>query len=308
MAFQHYQVNKEVLANEKASQDKKAVNNNGNAPSLYLKEGLTQVRILPPYSEKGVWYRKIEEHRLLIDKKSRFFTCPGIEEMPCPICEKGEALYAAGGADNVEEAKSLQTRSKYLYNVLVISSPSTGDDACEFGKVYMMQSGVQVFKQILELDQDEATGWADITDLEKGVNITIKRSGKGLDTSYDVNPHGSGRSSIVEALAAQGIDINSLELIDLDKQLMPPSYEDLEQALNGAAFKKEFPGAGRNKVVLKTESAPAVPQPVEAPAAPVAEIPSDPPAVVPPPATPATPEVVEGVVAPPAIPGLPADG
>jgi len=39
----------------------------GSQQFVFLKEGITQVRILPPYSARGVWCREVREHQITIE-------------------------------------------------------------------------------------------------------------------------------------------------------------------------------------------------------------------------------------------------
>jgi len=227
-----YDRNKQALAAEQEQLEKQAAAYGNNAPMLYLPQGATMVRILPPYSAAGVFFRKIEKHRVKVGQQTFIGACPAsMADSYCPICVKGQEFFDSKQPEKVDFAKqNLKPRSTYLFNVICYSGPANKKgEQPEFGKVYVLEAGVTVHRQIMSLDQDEATGWADITSIEAGANLLIKRTGSGLDTKYEVHPHGGGRSNVWQDLAARGIDPNSLTMINLDDVYQIPPLEKLEE-------------------------------------------------------------------------------
>ena len=230
--MQHFQRNEQALQAEKDALDKRDNAFGVNADMLYLLSGTTQVRILPPYSAKGVFFKEISTHRVKVGKRWDKYACPlEMVNEPCALCELGAELVAS-----LDEAKiafasdNLRPRSAFLYNVICSSGPQNSkNETPEFGKVYCLESGLMVHKQILQLDQDPADGWADITTVNNGVNLTIKRTGQGLGTEYSVNPHGSGRTDIFAQLAERGIKPETLVLFDLDAVYDMPLPEKLAE-------------------------------------------------------------------------------
>lgn len=287
--MQFYQRNDQALQQENEALEKRASEWGVDCDMLYLQSGSTMARILPPYSEAGVFFRKITKHRIRLGNRTEIFACPAAEGgIHCPVCQKGQEFI-----DSKEEAKikyareHLRTRDQYLYNVIVFSAPPNKQGKTpEFGKVYVMETGVMVHRQLISKDQDPATGWADITNPENGVNMIIKKTGQGLDTKYEVTPHGSGRSNIFQDLAARAIDPNSLQLINLDEVYKLPPAEKVEE-IAAAITVSSFPGgaAPTPRPALPTVSpgaAAAVPTaPPAAPVAPAAPQPVTPQPVAP---------------------------
>jgi hypothetical protein len=121
---------------------------------------------------------------------------------------------------------NLRVREFSLYNALAISGPANNKgEVPGFGTVYVLEAPISAHRQIISLDQDTATGWADVTNPEKGVNLVIKRSGVKFDTKYEVHPHGAGRTNLWNDLTGRGIDPNSLTLHDLNAVYTVPGED-----------------------------------------------------------------------------------
>ncbi len=229
--MQFYERDEKALQGEKDALDKRDSAFGVNADMLYLLPGTTQVRLLPPYSDKGVFFKEISKHRIKNGKRWETYACPlEMASLPCALCELGAELTATLDEAKIEfVSENLRPRTAFLYNVICHGGPQNRkNETPEFGKVYCLESGLMVHKQILQLDQDPVDGWADITTVNNGVNLTIKRTGQGLGTEYSVNPHGSGRTDIFEQLVERGIDPAGLVLFDLDNVYTLPTEEKLE--------------------------------------------------------------------------------
>lgn len=319
-----YERDETALQGEKDALDKRESAFGVNADMLYLLGGTTQVRILPPWSAKGVFFKEISKHRVRNGKRWETYACPlEMASLPCALCELGAELTASLDEAKIEFAsENLRPRTAFLYNVICSGGPQNRkNETPEFGKVYCLENGVMVHKQILQLDQDPADGWADITTVNNGVNLTIKRTGQGLGTEYSVNPHGSGRTDIFALLAERGIDPASLVLFDLDNVYELPTEEKLAQVAKmiGAAAPRVAPAIAQPIAVaapptpvpaagtpaaavaqpLGTAAPVAAPIPTAAPAAPVAAAPVAQPVAAAAPVTEA--------IAPPAIPAPPTE-
>jgi len=281
VGIQGYTRNEEALAGERARLERESVRYGNNAPMLYLRAGSTMLRVLPPWDDKGQFFKQIYKHRVRTADSTFEGLCPSsMEDLHCPICYKAQELYDSKSEAALEQAKQLKPRGQFLYNVICFQGPANKKGALpEFGKVYVMEAGVMVHRQLIELDQDEGAGWADITNVAQGVAVIIKRTGMGLDTKYDVNPtliEGQPRSDIMASLAGRGIDPNTLELNNLDETYAMPDQATLEEVAN----KIRVPGAPAQAApqfataapVAVAPVAPVAQAPVAAPAAPVAAV------------------------------------
>lgn len=216
--------------------DNKDVDRSNNL--LFLKNGITQVRFLPAYSSKGAWFREIKEIPLTIDGKYSPVISPSTLGKPCPFDQEGRRLYNEGGEKNVELASALRPRSSFLFNVVVKSAP--GSEQLDIANcVKILKCGKSIRNNLLDLDQDFSGGWGDITNLEKGVDIRITKSGSGkTDTKYIVKGV-PGRTNILTWLEEHGFS-GELKPFDLDvlPNYEPKPYEELVALL--ARFKKEL--------------------------------------------------------------------
>lgn len=223
-----YSPNNEALAADR-SKDAREVANQAGVAQFFLKPGITHVRVLPPFNERGVWYREIWEYNVVIDGQRRVFTAPSQTGQPDPFEEKKNQLIQAGGDLNIKLAEGLKVSRRFLFNALVWVTPP----GVEFkhGEVVVLKAPVTVKRALLEMDQDVQGGWADITNPSSGVNVKISRTGKGLNTTYQVSPMPQ-RTSLAQDLMQVQVDVNGLNLYNLDELYLPLPYEELKVAAN----------------------------------------------------------------------------
>lgn len=201
----------------------------GVQPFVYLKEGITQIRVLPPYSTQGVWAREIREHQVTIDGKFSTLTCPKYHNSDrCPFCEEGAALHSEGTEESVEASKVFRPKRSFLFNILVYSAP--GDQLSLRSGVKVLKTGITVQRQVFDLDQDAAGGWGNIYDLAAGFDLRITAKGAGRMREYIVKGV-PGRTDVLDQLKKQGVTI-ALKPVNLDELLTCQPYDRLEQALN----------------------------------------------------------------------------
>ena len=232
--MQYYQTNQAAIQQEAQQLDKQANEWGVNAPMLYLLNGTTLARILPAYSEAGVWFTTIAKHRVRVGTRIETVACPAHNGLSCLICQKGEELTQSKDETKMAFAReNLRPRTQYLYNVLAYAGPANKKgEAPQFGKVYVLEAGVMVHRQIISLDQDPQAGWNNLADPNNGVTLIFKRVGQGLDTKYEVHPHGQGRTSVFSDLQARGVDPGSLKLHQLDSVYTLPSAEKQQEIVS----------------------------------------------------------------------------
>ena len=200
-------------------------NKEETSPFLFIKKGTTQVRILPAYNENGNWFKEVREISWQ-DENGKFkpLVSPSSNGDPCPFLEEGKRLYELGGEENVEASREFRPRSQFLFNVIVMNTPDGDVPINDCVKV--LKCGTTVKRAILDLDQDHAGGWGDITNLENGVDIRITREGNGRnDTTYTVKGI-PNRTNILEWLEERGFG-GELAPHNLDEFFSPRSYEEL---------------------------------------------------------------------------------
>jgi hypothetical protein len=194
---------------------------------LFLKTGITHCRILPPHVDAPSWFREYKEHKLRPEGKFGTYTCPkSTGDKPCPVCEEGTRLYDEKTEVSILAAKSLYAGKAYLYNAYVYNSP---DGKGLKDGIVVLKSGVKVFKQLMEYDNDPAGDWGNISDLKNGIDFRIERKGQGkLGTEYSAIPCRE-HSNIFEKLAAEGYEIGTP--VDLTSVYPPKTYDELKEVL-----------------------------------------------------------------------------
>jgi len=235
MAFEHGKVNRDRVAAENPTE---------GSVEFRPKVGTSQVRILPPHPTSNVWFHKSNEH--WVDGHG-YVPCGRGFGRPCPICEEGEALYSSQIEENVKMAISLRPREQYYYNVIVFTS-ADGKVSPKDG-VRIMRTGVKIFKNLRNLDNDEAGGWGDMTNTDTGFNVSIARAGNAREnTEYSVTPVPNRQNKSLEVqLAAHGVDLNTLELLNLSDyaQMLALEYDDLKTRFENKQVAPGFPGGPR---------------------------------------------------------------
>jgi len=154
----------------------------GGAGFWSPKEGANVIRILPEVGDMPFFFQTVGRHYFPPDGKKNVY-CPKFTtegERECPVCEIVEDLYKSGDAANKTLAGQLRVRKQYWMNVI--------DRSADKDKTapLIYTPGQKVFGSIVALIQDPDYG--DIHDIEQGLDITINRSGKGLETEYEVVP------------------------------------------------------------------------------------------------------------------------
>src|SRR3990167_4153870 len=98
MGLIEYKRNDEAL--DRARQRDVANENGFGQYAQTLKSGITTLRIMPAFNEKGVWLQEITEH--FVSGKNRSFPCVADSAGRCPICEYGASLAAQGEEDTAK--------------------------------------------------------------------------------------------------------------------------------------------------------------------------------------------------------------
>ncbi|TDW20526.1 hypothetical protein EV128_125156 [Rhizobium azibense] len=152
------------------------------------KEGVNRYRILVPdqnaqfWADLGVHWIKPEVEGK--GKPIAVVGCPSIcFDQPCAIDTAiDQAMSAAIDEESKELYKSWKARKTVLLNVLDRSKGSTDPD-----KVQILELTPGTFGSILGIVQQYAEEGEDILSPSEGMDISITRTGKGLNTEYAVN-------------------------------------------------------------------------------------------------------------------------
>jgi hypothetical protein len=135
--------------------------------------------VVEPHGEMEYFFQTVGKHTFPPDNKKHCY-CPKFTsegELECPVCDLTSDLWK-GDKSSKALAKELGLRKSYWMNIIVRGEDKAGP------KIFT--PGVKIFTAIQSIISDPDYG--DITDLAEGLDITIERSGNGLDTEYNVTP------------------------------------------------------------------------------------------------------------------------
>lgn len=199
----------------------------GSADYDKLQPGKNVRRVLPPKGDKDVFWSEGFIHFGLGDDGNKTATCLETfgEGKKCPICKYADKLKASKSQADRKLAERIR-RTKRMY-IAVINRD--GDEE----KPLVLPVGKTILQPIIDIICDPDYG--DITDLHEGRDITITKTGKGLNTEYSV----IAKPNQTEALTE--LDEKELEgmMPDLDALFVKRSVDDLQAILDG-----EEPGQG----------------------------------------------------------------
>lgn len=211
--------------------------------------GSNPMRLLPPWTDEGPnandFCREIYQHWGANPQYPNSpLTCPkrthGLDG-DCPVCDKVAQLRATGDAADAEQAAKIQAKVKYLSNAINLLDPvytqedydiakAAGAPDFEVGdtKIVVWRYTASIYKQILDCFTALQT---DITDIESGRDLVVKRTGKGMqDTKYNV---------ILKDASAVDV-VGELKLINLDAMSAPKTTAELAAAV-GASLPASSP-------------------------------------------------------------------
>ncbi len=245
--------NEELLQREHA-RDQKQSSGFDDVRFFLLRKGSTKIRVLPARSDSdGSYFWKVEEHAAFQEGFYNPVACPKQQKEPCPFCEESDRLYKEGGEDNVVASRDLRSRQQFLFNVMVYAEPNN-KVTLEDG-VQILKTGVKVKRQILDLDQDSAGGWGDITNINKGHDLSITRTGTTRnDTEYFVKGVPT-RTDIVAHLSTAGVSLSKLSPTDLSKAYVCKSYKELKDIMDENASSKGKPAASQSSASTDNKDA-----------------------------------------------------
>lgn len=208
--------------NLKAMQEAQAREAQGYSRTEYdkLVDGNNLRRILWPKGDAESFYEEGMVHFGVGPEGKSMAVCAHNFDKKCPICDYADSLKDSDDPEDKQVYNDIKAKRRIYINVL-------NRDADDPNKPVVLPIGVMILRGILDIICDPDYG--DITDPEEGRDITIKRSGKMLNTKYSVI------AKPKTTPAAKGIDPDALEeqMADLSALFREQSYEDLEKLLNG---------------------------------------------------------------------------
>lgn len=241
MSFKSYQRNEQAIAEDGRS-----------SPTYSLKQGTTVLRVMPPYSEKGFWYKKIHEYYFQLGSTHIYMPSPRDFGQKDPIWDLADEVFASGDKEKIEQFRRFRPREVYLINAYIFNEPNQQKQS---DKIVVLKVPKTVQRQLKLLDTDASTGYGDITDLATGVNITVHREGNTKETTkYNVNPHRNS-TNIFDELKSKGLDLNKMELNNLDVVYPPKSTQEIQDILDALLASNKAPVVVNDQEVTVTSSA-----------------------------------------------------
>lgn len=216
------------------------------------KAGQNRVRLLPPWTTEGKnrdsFFREIYVHfGVGPEEAKRTYSCPAktpdSEAKSCPICDWVKALRDTGGAAEQEAAESIRAKQRFYSNIVDLTDPvfvekditewkarNSGKE-CPFKigdtKVQVFTYGPTIWNDLMAIFLDANV---DVTDLNTGRDINIKREGEGMRTKYSARP-----ALEVKAFSPIGRAVSEI-LINLDAIMPFAPAQALQDAVQGDAF------------------------------------------------------------------------
>lgn len=148
---------------------------------------------------------------------------PSTFDEPCAVMEKYLELKASSDEDDLEIAKQLVPRKKYVIPQIMYKDDK-GKEVDEENSERLFQIAGGTYQDIIDLylDDDE---WGDMTDRKSGYDIKITRTGKGKnDTKYTVSP--CKNTAVPKQYAKKVIDLEEMVRSKVN------SYEETLEKLN----------------------------------------------------------------------------
>ena len=205
------------------------------------KVGRNVVRVLPEVGDMDFFFQEVGKH---VFPDGRSVYCPkftSVGEKECPICELIDDLYADGSQSSKKLAKAIRLRRAYWMNI-VNRDDETQDNPVGSGPL-IFTPGVKIFDQINNMITDPEVG--DITDVNDGIDIIIKRTGTGLDTDYDVLPKRnssplSADADVVTQWLDEAKDLSWVEVSEDEKEDKELAGDHAVYVLPYERIEKEF--------------------------------------------------------------------
>lgn len=186
-----------------------------------LVNGKNVRRILWPKGDQDLCYSEGYMHFGLGPEGKSSAVCrkTNTSKETCPICDYIHQLQMSKNANDKKLAEAIKARKRVFMNVI------DRDSGTE--EIKVLPVGLTVQRAIVSILCDPDYG--DITDPTEGRDITIKRSGQGLNTEYTVLPK-PNTSPASTTLTPQQIEEN---MADLEAFWAIPSIEDMEKLIYG---------------------------------------------------------------------------
>lgn len=199
--------------------------------------GQYKVRILPPWSAKGLISKFMKTHWALGIAQLRT-VCPEMHRAgSCPYCYAASVMRGNSYEKYKDDIQTARATDRYFSNVINLAEPHKGVLVWAYGKI--------VYKQIKSIQ--DSGDYGDITDDTNGTDLTLVRTGTGRqiqDTIYPVRQ--STRLANPAWLE---------EMFDLDAVFKEPDVDAIAEAFKSQTW-KVWDGGNPSKRVAQAEIPP----------------------------------------------------
>ena len=182
---------------------------------------------------------------------------PATFDEPCALMEKYLELKNSTDEEDIEIAKKLVPRKKYVIPIIMYKDDK-GKEVDTENSERLFQIAGGTYQDIIDLylDEDE---WGNMTDPEEGYDIKITRTGKGQrDTKYSVTT--CKNTAVPKEFRKKVIDLEEMvkskvadyqETLDKLNQFLGGSTDDDDDEEEKPRKKKKTSGDDKKKVVKK---------------------------------------------------------
>lgn len=186
---------------------------------IFPKEGTFRFRLKDPGDDIEL---AIEVTQFYLGPEIGGVISPATFDEPCPFMEKYRELKESKDEDDMELAKMLAPKKKYVTAIVGYKDEKGKEvDPDRVDKLMMIPKNA--YQDIIDLYLDEEE-WGDMTSKKNGYDLKITRAGKGkFDTTYSITP-----------CQKKAMDSKYLKPVDIEKMLRTQisSYEELEEKLS----------------------------------------------------------------------------
>lgn len=194
------------------SQENQNRNNNSRDSIRWwnFPEGMSVIRVLPPWDPTGRIALPVYSHRIQFRGKNMKFdkfnwTCVNATfGKQCVICDALAEMQAAGV--NVDNWSPYSNSRKFYFNAIVMHDPVYHAMVVQQGKNPEEVPGVAPGTHVLVRSPKTVYDWivaqitnpliGDITDIQNGIDIYVTKEGSGLSTKYNCTLSPNGRTPV----------------------------------------------------------------------------------------------------------------
>lgn len=238
---------KKSLAERLKTKKKELASKGGGGYIMRQKEeGTIRFRILPTGEDNDF---ALELTTFWLSQEAGEIISPATFGEACPAMEKYQELKDSKDSDDIELAKKLVPRKKYVIPVITYSDLK-GSEVDQENSNKLMQITGGIYQEIIDLylDEDE---WGDMTNAKDGYDLKQTRTGKGrLDTKYSISS--CKNTPLPKAFSKTVIDLDEMARKYMDTY--DAALEKLEKFLGSAAHDEDEDEEETPKRVKKSKT------------------------------------------------------